>query len=71
MILTKRKMKRIVSNTISIILLITLVFTAFVVVSSKASNGEPKVFGHQLKTVLSGSMEPTFKTGSIIAVKPI
>jgi signal peptidase I len=43
----------------------------FVVVSSKASGGEPNFLGYQLKTVLSGSMEPTFKTGSIIAIKPI
>jgi signal peptidase len=43
----------------------------FVVVSSKASGGEPTFLGNQLKTVLSGSMEPTFKTGSIIAVKPV
>ena len=42
----------------------------FVVISSKASGGEPQVFGYQLKTVLSGSMEPAFNTGSIIAVKP-
>lgn len=28
------------------------------------------MFGYQLKTVLSGSMEPGIKTGSIIAVKP-
>ena len=61
--------KKIASNTISTILFITLVFTAFVVVSTKASVGEPQVFGHQIKTVLSGSMEPTFNTGSIIAVK--
>jgi signal peptidase I len=43
----------------------------FVVVSSKASGGEPSFLGYQLKTVLSGSMEPTFKTGSIIAIKPL
>lgn len=44
---------------------------AFLVISSKASGGEPQAFGYQLKTVLSGSMEPTFKTGSVIAVKPL
>jgi len=43
----------------------------FVVISSKASGGEPQFLGYQLKTVLSGSMEPTFKTGSIIAVEPV
>ncbi len=44
---------------------------AFVVISSKASGGEPNFLGYQLKTVLSGSMEPTFKTGSIIAIEPV
>lgn len=43
---------------------------AFVVISSKASGGEPSIFGYQLKTVLSGSMEPGIQTGSIIAIKP-
>jgi signal peptidase I len=41
-----------------------------VVVSSKAAGGEPEIFGKQIKTVLSGSMEPGIQTGSIIAVKP-
>jgi signal peptidase I len=43
---------------------------AFVVISSKASGGEPSILGYQLKTVLSGSMEPGIQTGSIIAIKP-
>lgn len=43
---------------------------AFLVISSKASNGSPNILGYQLKTVLSGSMEPTFKTGSVIAINP-
>jgi signal peptidase I len=42
----------------------------FAVISSKMSGGEPSLFGYQFKTVLSGSMEPTFDTGSIIVVKP-
>lgn len=41
----------------------------FAVISSKASGGEPQLFGYQLKTVLSGSMEPGIHTGSIIAMK--
>lgn len=53
------------------ILFLLLIFMIFVVVSSKASGGEPTFLGNQLKTVLSGSMEPTFKTGSIIAVTPV
>ncbi|EKN69495.1 signal peptidase I [Neobacillus bataviensis LMG 21833] len=66
-----KKAKKIISSLITIILSITLLFMIFVVISSKASGGEPNFLGYQLKTVLSGSMEPTFKTGSIIAVKPV
>jgi signal peptidase I len=62
---------KILNGLITVILAITLLSMIFVVISTKASGGEPKIFGHQLKTVLSGSMEPTFKTGSIIAVKPV
>lgn len=41
----------------------------FTVISSKISGGSPELFGYQVKSVLSGSMEPGIKTGSIIAVK--
>lgn len=44
---------------------------AFLVISTRASGGEPSLFGYQLKIVLSGSMEPEIKTGSVIAVKPV
>jgi signal peptidase len=69
--MTTKKVWKITSNIITGILFLLLVFMIFVVVSSKASGGEPSFLGNQLKTVLSGSMEPTFKTGSIIAVKPV
>ncbi len=65
-----RTIKKVVSSTISFVLIAALVLLTFTVISVKASGGEPEVFGHQVKTVLSGSMEPEFKTGSIIAVKP-
>ncbi|WP_284035953.1 signal peptidase I SipW [Neobacillus sp. 114] len=65
------KIWKITSNLITGILFLLFIFMIFVVVSSKASGGEPNFLGYQLKTVLSGSMEPTFKTGSIIAVKPV
>ncbi|MDM5226951.1 signal peptidase I [Cytobacillus sp. NJ13] len=66
-----KKALKIISNIITAVLFINLILMAFLVVSSKASGGEPKAFGYQLKTVLSGSMEPTFQTGSVIAVKPL
>lgn len=55
---------------VTVVLFLALILMVFVVVTSKASGGEPQIFGYQLKTVLSGSMEPGIKTGSIIAVKP-
>ncbi|EMA6342200.1 signal peptidase I [Bacillus cytotoxicus] len=61
---------KIMSNVISFVLFALMVFLAFVVISSKASGGEPTMMGYQFKTVLSGSMEPTFLTGSVIAIEP-
>lgn len=66
-----KKIMKIVSDLITYTLMILLLMLAFFVISSKASGGEPNVLGYQLKTVLSGSMEPAFKTGSVIAVKPL
>jgi len=66
-----KKIGKIISNLITIVLFLNLIVMAFVVISSKASGGEPQAFGYQFKSVLSGSMEPTFLTGSIIAVKPV
>lgn len=61
---------KIFSGLLTTILALILLIMVFLVVSSKITGGEPSLFGIQLKTVLSGSMEPTFKTGSIIAIKP-
>jgi signal peptidase I len=69
--MTTKKVLKITSSLITTILFLVLLFMIFVVISSKASGGEPQFLDYQLKTVLSGSMEPTFKTGSIIAVKPV
>lgn len=60
-----------ISNITTMLLFVLLLVMVFFVISMKASGGEPNVFGYQLKTVLSGSMDPTFKTGSIIAVEPV
>ncbi|MDC3413623.1 signal peptidase I [Aquibacillus sp. 3ASR75-11] len=56
------------SNLLTGLLFALLIVMAFIVISTKASSGEPSFFGYQLKTVMSGSMAPTFQTGSVIAV---
>lgn len=66
-----KKALKIVSNLVTVILFLNLIMMVFLVISSKASGGEPQAFGYQFKTVLSGSMEPTFRTGSVIAVKQV
>ncbi|HEU4962526.1 MAG TPA: signal peptidase I [Bacilli bacterium] len=52
------------------LLVVLLLFNLYFVISSKINGGEPKVMGHELMVVLSGSMNPVFKTGDLIAVKP-
>lgn len=66
-----RKTLKVFSNIVTVVLFINLILIVCLVISSKASGGEPQIFGYQVKTVLSGSMEPTFMTGSVIAVKPL
>lgn len=67
---SRKKVFKIINHVTTALLFFLLISMAFLVISSKASGGEPEVFGYQLKTVLSGSMEPGIKTGSVIAVKP-
>lgn len=56
-------------NFITSTLIIVTVILAFTIVSAKVSGKDPSVFGYQIKTVLSGSMEPEIQTGSIILNK--
>ncbi|MGP4064534.1 signal peptidase I SipW [Oceanobacillus sp. M65] len=65
-----KQVKKWVSHITTYVLFAALIVMAVVVVSSKASGGEPEIAGYQLKTVLSGSMEPGIQTGSLIAVMP-
>ncbi|MTH52385.1 signal peptidase I [Bacillus mangrovi] len=60
---------KLISRGLTVVLFILMIGLALAVFSSKASGGEPQIFGYQLKTVLSGSMEPGIMTGSVIAVK--
>ncbi|WP_308639959.1 signal peptidase I SipW [Paenibacillus silvisoli] len=52
-------------------LILLFLFTLFSIVSTRMSGGSPKIFGYEIMSVLSGSMEPGIQTGSIIAVKPV
>ncbi|MCP3032052.1 signal peptidase I [Halobacillus sp. A1] len=64
-----KKLLKILSTLFTGFCVVIIVCLAVLVISVKASGGEPTIFGYQFKTVLSGSMEPTFDTGSIIAIE--
>lgn len=65
----KKKIFKWTNSIVSTLLIILLIAVAGLVVSTKMTGGEPQIFGYQIKTVLSGSMEPGIQTGSIIAVR--
>ncbi|AXF56984.1 signal peptidase I SipW [Salicibibacter kimchii] len=62
--------RKVISGFTTVLLFTLLVVTLFAVISSQAADGEPNIFGYELKTVLSGSMEPEIQTGSMIAIEP-
>ncbi|MNI54170.1 Signal peptidase I W [compost metagenome] len=64
------RVKKMISTTLSTLMFLVFLLMVAAVVISKASGGEPSFFGYQIKTVLSGSMEPGIHTGSIVAIKP-
>lgn len=64
-----RRILKVMSSLVTTVLFIVLLLTLFLVISTKASGGEPSLFGYQFKTVLSGSMEPDIKTGSIVGIE--
>lgn len=64
-----KRIGKLFGNVVTGLICILLLITLFVVVFMRASGGETSFFGYQLKTVLSGSMEPDMQTGSIIAIE--
>ncbi|MGG6310146.1 signal peptidase I SipW [Paenibacillus macerans] len=64
------RIKKWISNAITAVVVIAFFTVAGSVVMSKMNGSEPNFYGYQLKTVLSGSMEPSIHTGSVVAIKP-
>lgn len=63
--------KKILNWVLTGFMVLCVVLLGTLGVSSKINGGTPTVLGNQLMVVLSGSMAPTFNTGSIVTVKPI
>src|SRR5699024_796912 len=64
----KGKLIKMFNNILTVLLLIVLILT-IVVLASNLTGKNTNLFGYQFKLVLSGSMEPSIQTGSIIAIK--
>jgi len=60
---------KVFGKLVNFLLVVMLLITSFMIVKAKIKDLPPTIFGHQVYYVLSGSMEPTIKTGSIILVK--
>lgn len=63
-------LKKIVSVATSLLLVLVIALCGFLFIG-KMNGGKTTLFGSEIMVVLSGSMAPTFNTGSIVAVKPI
>lgn len=64
------KTLKVISTIINWLLIIALIFVAALVFINMTSEGNPQIFGQELKVVYSGSMEPEIKTGSVIGIIP-
>lgn len=67
--MTWKTLTRWISHAVTVVMFALMVSTLVLVVTSKTSGEAANLFGYQIKTVLSGSMEPEFQTGSIIAIR--
>ena len=66
-----RRAEKGLGNIIFVSLMVLAGTLLFFLVKSKLNGGQPNFAGYKLYAVLSGSMNPAFDTGSLVAVKPI
>jgi signal peptidase len=67
-----RWLLRALSTAVTVaILLVGVLAIAIDLGTRTASDGQGAILGHPVMTVLSGSMNPTFRTGDIIVDKPV
>ncbi|MFY0544549.1 signal peptidase I [Brevibacillus sp. H7] len=63
-------LKKVVSVATTLFLVLVIALCGFLFMG-KINGGKTTLFGNELMVVLSGSMAPTFNTGSIVAVKAV
>ena len=62
---------RVLGNCLFGLMIVMVALMVFFVAQSRIMGGPPKIVGHHMYIVLSGSMAPAFDTGSVIFVKPV
>lgn len=62
--------KKVASFATTVLLILVIALCVFLFIG-KMNGGKTNLFGSEIMVVLSGSMSPTFDTGSIVAVKPV
>lgn len=61
--------RKTISILTSLLLIVVIAITGLLFIG-KMNGGKTMLFGNQIMVVLSGSMSPTFDTGSVVAVGP-
>ena len=61
---------KVAGNVLFGVLLLFMAVLVFFLVQSKYSGEVPSIFGYRVYMVLSGSMNPTFDTGSVVFARP-
>lgn len=65
---TIKKAFSLISNALLIVVLVCCVGLLFFAISMKQSNQGVTLFGYEIRQVVSGSMEPNIKTGSLVFI---
>lgn len=68
---TLKQVLKVLVNIFFIGVLVSVAVIMFFTFQSKMTSGKSSIAGYKIFVVLSGSMEPTLHTGSVVAVKPI
>ena len=66
-----RKAIRQINNIALILLTAAAVLLAFFLLQGKLTGAGPSIAGCKIFAVMSGSMEPAVKVGSVVAVQPL
>lgn len=64
-----KQLLRLVHYVVSAVFMLIFAVVITLAIATKVVGTPVDIFGYQLKSVLSGSMEPGMKTGSVIAIK--